>query len=202
MDGFNRMFEVVNSMLDVSKIDSKSLKISKSNFKLNLLIAKVHKEFKPALNERNFQFTTEGLDTLPTISADADMLYKAFYHVIMNAIKYTPDGGKIHISGKVVEEISDDGAEVEIAIHDTGIGIAEQNHEPVFEKFYQTGEVMVHSSGRTKFKGGGPGLGLAIARGIVEAHGGRIWLYSPGYNEETNPGTTVYVRLPIDGHEA
>jgi signal transduction histidine kinase len=82
-----------------------------------------------------------------------------------------------------------------------GIGIDPQYHELVFEKFYQTGEVLLHSSGKTKFKGGGPGLGLAISRGIVNAHHGRIWLESPGHNEGINPGTTVYVRLPVNnGH--
>ena len=60
---------------------------------------------------------------------------------------------------------------------------------------------MLHSSSKTKFKGGGPGLGLAIARGILKAHHGRIWLDSPGYSEETLPGTTCYIRLPIDGNE-
>ena len=91
--------------------------------------------------------------------------------------------------------------EIEITIQDTGIGIDPQNQQLVFEKFYQTGEVLLHSSGKTKFKGGGPGLGLAIARGIVNAHHGRIWLESPGYNETTNPGTTVFVRLPINGSD-
>ena len=62
----------------------------------------------------------------------------------------------------------------EIRIRDTGIGIDPANHKIVFEKLYQLGKVELHSSGRTKFKGGGPGLGLAIAAGIVKAHKGRI----------------------------
>jgi len=199
-DGYNRIEEVVNSMLDISKIDSKSLKISKNKTKLNLLIAKAHRTFKSALEERNLQFTVDGLDTLPMISVDAEMIYKVFYHVIMNAIKYTPDGGKIHVAGKTIEETSN-GGEVEISIQDTGIGIAPDNQELVFEKFYQTGEMLLHSSGKTKFKGGGPGLGLAIAQGIVEVHEGRIWIESPGFDEVTNPGTTVYIRLPISDNE-
>ena len=198
MDGYERMEEVVNSMLDVSKIDNKTLEISPTNTKLSFIIAKAKKPFEPALKERNLEFTTEGMDKLPVIPADTELLYKVFYHVIMNAIKYTPDGGKITVSGKVVED-SPGISEVEIGVHDTGIGIAKQNQEVVFEKFYQTGEVLMHSSGKTKFKGGGPGLGLAIARGIVEAHSGRIWLESPGYDETTLPGTTVYVRLPVNG---
>lgn len=201
MEGYNRMEEVVNSMLDVSKIDSKTLEISAEKAKLSFIIAKAKKPFEAALTERNLDFTTEGLEDLPIIPADIDFLYKVFYHVIMNAIKYTPDGGKITVKGKVVEE-SPDSPEVEISVHDTGIGIAKQNQEVVFEKFYQTGEVLMHSSGKTKFKGGGPGLGLAIARGIVEAHGGRIWLESPGYDEKTCPGTTVYIRLPVNGQTA
>jgi signal transduction histidine kinase len=200
MDGFIRMEEVVNSMLDVSKIDSKTLDLSPVESKISFIIAKVKKAFESALKERNLEFITEGLDKLPVIPADKELIHKVFYHVIMNAIKYTPDGGKIIISGKTVEE-TPGSPEVEISVQDTGIGIAEQNQEVVFEKFYQTGEVLMHSSGKTKFKGGGPGLGLAIARGIVEAHGGDIWLESPGYDEVTNPGTTVYIRLPIKGQK-
>ncbi len=86
-----------------------------------------------------------------------------------------------------------------MVVGDTGIGIDPKDHELIFEKFYQTGVIEFHSSGKTSFKGGGPGLGLAIARGIVEAHGGQIWVESPGHNEETNPGSRFFVRLPVKG---
>jgi signal transduction histidine kinase len=201
MDGFYRMEEVVNSMLDVSKIDSKTLDVSPVDSKIGFIVAKAKKPFDSALKERNLELTTDGLDDLPSIKGDTELLHKVFYHVIMNAIKYTPDGGKIFIKGRTIEA-NTSSAVVEISIRDTGIGIAKENQEVVFEKFYQTGEVLMHSSGKTKFKGGGPGLGLAIARGIVEAHGGKIWLESPGYDETTLPGTTVYVRLPVNGHKA
>jgi signal transduction histidine kinase len=200
MDGFYRMEEVVNSMLDVSKIDSKTLEISPADSKLSFIIGKARKSFESALKERHLELTTEGLEQLPNIQGDAELLHKVFYHVIMNAIKYTPDGGKILIHGEKIDTGSHT-SEVEISVRDTGIGIAKENHEVVFEKFYQTGEVLMHSSGKTKFKGGGPGLGLSIARGIVEAHGGKIWLDSPGHDEKTYPGTTVYVRLPVNGHK-
>ncbi len=198
MEGFERMEEVVNSMLDVSKIDSKTLDLSPEKANLDFIITKAKKSFESALEERRLKFSTKGLKNLPIIPADINLLHKVFYHVIMNAIKYTPDGGEIIVRGKVVEE-SPGSSDVEISVSDTGIGISKQNLDVVFEKFYQTGEVLMHSSGKTKFKGGGPGLGLAIARGIVEAHGGQIWLDSPGYDEETNPGTTVYIRLPVNG---
>jgi len=77
------------------------------------------------------------------------------------------------------------------------IGIDPANHTIVFEKLYQLGKVELHSSGRTKFKGGGPGLGLAIAAGIVKAHKGKIWVESPGYDEEKLPGSTFIIQIPL-----
>ena len=67
----------------------------------------------------------------------------------------------------------------------------------IFEKFGRLGNVSLHSSGKIKFKGGGPGLGLSIAKGIIEAHGGAIWVESPGYDEKACPGSTFHILLPI-----
>jgi signal transduction histidine kinase len=198
LDGSLRMAEVIDSMLDVSRIDSNTLEVMPSAMEVGTVIERVEVVFKSALEERELSFHTEGLAELPGIHADRDLLYKVFYQVIGNAIKYTPDGGQIAISGQTVEE-SAGRPELEITVKDTGIGIDPSHHELVFEKFYQTGEVLLHSSGKTKFKGGGPGLGLAIARGIINAHHGRIWVESPGHSEELCPGTTVHMRLPLNG---
>lgn len=202
LDGSSRMVEIIDSMLDVSRIDTHQLEIMPEKMQVDLVIEKVRTAFQPAFEERNICFKTKGLTELPTLCADKDLLYKAFYHVIGNAIKYTPNAGSVTVRGGMVENASQ--SEIEIVVQDTGIGIDPQNQKLVFEKFYQTGEVLLHSSGKTKFKGGGPGLGLAIARGIVNAHHGRIWLESPGHDEMTNPGTTVFVRLPLHGfvHES
>ena len=198
LEGTSRMVEVIDNMLDVSRIDSNLLEILPVEVDLKSTIERVAKNFASALVERGLTFTTSGLDSLPVIIGDKDLLYKLFYHVIVNAIKYTPDGGCITAHGRLLN--TEAVPQVEIAIKDTGIGVDPENHELVFEKFYQTGEVLLHSSGKTKFKGGGPGLGLAIARGIVNAHQGHIWLESAGFNETTFPGSTVYIRLPINGH--
>ena len=202
LDGASRMVEIINSMLDVSRIDTNQLEIMPKKILVDRVIEKVRTVFQSAFEERNISLEVMGLTDLPIICADKDQLYKVFYHVIGNAIKYTPDEGSVTVSGRVIEDSTP--PEIEIAVKDTGIGIDPQNQQLVFEKFYQTGEVLLHSSGKTKFKGGGPGLGLAIARGIVNAHRGRIWLESPGHDEVKNPGTTVFVRLPIDGlnHES
>jgi signal transduction histidine kinase len=198
VDGTTRMVDIIDNLLDASRIDSNLLEILPTDVEIKRLIEKAEKIFKDSLLERTITFSTKGLADLPVIQADKGMLYKVFYHVIMNAIKYTPDGGSIIVSGRTINT-NNGMQEVEIAIKDTGIGIDSQYHELVFEKFYQTGDVLLHSSGKTKFKGGGPGLGLAISRGIMDAHQGRIWLESPGHNETTFPGTTVFIRLPVNG---
>jgi signal transduction histidine kinase len=200
MDGTTRMVDIVDNLLDASRIDSNLLDISPSEIQIDALIEKAKKAFSESLQERGISFSTDGLAELPPIQADKGLLYKVFYHVIMNAIKYTPDGGSVTISGNMIL-YGDGRSEVEVKIKDTGIGVDKEFHELVFEKFYQTGEVLLHSSGKTKFKGGGPGLGLAISRGIMDAHHGRIWLDSPGHDEVTNPGTTVFIHLPVDGYK-
>ncbi len=196
MDGVNRLHEIINSMLDVSKIDNQTLSMHIEPTWLHMVIRRVAGELKKALQERNLTLTVKDLQELPWVQADSELLYKVFYHLVVNAIKYTPDGGHITIRGSKVLG-KDNIPSVQISVHDTGIGIDPTHHELIFEKFYQTGKVSVHSSGRTKFKGGGPGLGLAIASGIVRAHNGRIWVESPGHDEENLPGSTFYVQLPI-----
>ncbi len=195
LEGTSRMVEIIDGMLDVTRIDSNLLEVMFSETELTLVIEKVSDVFRDAFQERNIRFQTEGISDIPVMRADKDLLYKVFYQVVGNAIKYTPDGGKITVNARMTSNGGQ--PEVEISVKDTGIGIDPQYHELVFEKFYQTGEVLLHSSGKTKFKGGGPGLGLAIARGIINAHRGRIWLESPGHNESTCPGTTVFIRLPF-----
>jgi len=194
--GIDRLETIINSILDVSKIDVAALEVRKVPASIVVLIKEIEAAFQKALDERHLQFRTEGLSKLPFIMADGDLLYKAFYHIIVNAIKYTPDGGWITVSGRVVRNESGQNA-IEIVITDSGVGINKEHHELIFDKFYQTGQVMLHSSGVTKFKGGGPGLGLAIAKGAIAAHKGEIWVESQGYDEERLPGSSFYVRLPL-----
>jgi signal transduction histidine kinase len=94
--------------------------------------------------------------------------------------------------------IDDEIPGVEISVQDTGIGLDAEQQELVFEKFYQVGSVAIHSSGKTTYKGGGPGLGLAIVRGVARAHGGKTWVESAGHDETNFPGSTFYLQLPIN----
>jgi signal transduction histidine kinase len=197
----DRLHAIINSILDVSKIDVAALNVRRVPVSVAVLIKDIAAEFQTAMAERRLEFETHGLGEPMFILADGDLLHKAFYHLIVNAIKYTPDGGHITVSGRIIP--ADDGQGViEVIVEDTGIGIDSEHHRLIFDRFYQTGEVMLHSSGVTKFKGGGPGLGLAIAKGAVIAHGGKIWVESPGYDEENLPGSRFFVHLPLTEWEA
>lgn len=197
--GTVRLHEIVDSLLDVAKIDTRALVLEEQPVSLASLIQTVCEDLKGSATDRNQTIEMQDLESLPPITADKDALRKVFYHLIVNAIKYTPDGGEITISGRALDADPDDlpAGGVGIVVSDTGIGIDPRFHELIFTKFYQTGELALHSSGRTKFKGGGPGLGLAIARGIVEAHQGRVWVESSGYEEQECPGSKFYVVLPL-----
>jgi signal transduction histidine kinase len=193
LNGVERMHVVVNNMLDLSKIENQVLQLHKETTSLAELFKRIASFNQKNLTERNLTLQIEDLDSLPAIQADPDLLYKVFMQLLTNAMKYTPDGGQITVTGKVEPS----GREVTITIADCGIGINPEQIEVIFEKFHQTGQVALHSSGTTKFKGGGPGLGLPIARGIVAAHGGAIWAESPGQDEKTCPGSKFFVQLPV-----
>jgi len=122
-------------------------------------------------------------------------LQQVFSQLINNAIKYTPDGGTLEISGQVHAESN--GLFVEAIVKDNGIGIDPDDQHRIFDKFYRTGDLMKHSTGKTKFMGAGPGLGLSLVKAIVDAHGGRVWAESPGHDEEDCPGSSFHVLLPL-----
>ena len=195
--GSDRIHEVVNMMLDVTRIDTETLKATASPVVLTRVIDELAHDFAKAAAERKIEVTTEHDAGTPDIQGDPALIQKALYQLIVNAIKYTPDGGKVTLSTRPVL-IDDEEPGVEIAVRDTGIGLDSEHHDLVFEKFYQVGSVAIHSSGKTTFKGGGPGLGLAIARGVARAHNGKVWVESAGHDEVNFPGSTFYLQLPLN----
>jgi signal transduction histidine kinase len=195
--GADRMHEVVNLMLDVTRIDADMMQVKPALVPLKQVIGDLVHNLKKSAEERRIEISTHHAEDVPDIFADPTMVQKALYHLIVNAIKYTPDGGKVDISTRLVE-MENHKAGVEIAVKDTGIGLDPEHHELVFEKFYQVGNVAIHSSGKTTFKGGGSGLGLAIVRGVARAHGGKAWVESIGHDEVKFPGSTFYLQLPVN----
>lgn len=198
-EGSQRLHEIVDSMLDVAKIDMQDLALQSEPVFLHDVIRNASRDFSDTLAERKLTLeTADSLKRLPCVEGDSAALQKVFRHIMSNAVKYTPDGGTISIDGAEIPEGDPKSPQggVEVVVKDSGIGIDARYIDLIFTKFYQTGDVDLHSSGKTKFKGGGPGLGLAIVRGIVTALGGRVWAESPGYDEEKNPGSSFHVILP------
>jgi signal transduction histidine kinase len=197
IQGTNRLHQIVNSMLDVARLENQVVTPHLETTNLGPILRLIQKDYVTDLEERQITLELDpDINSAPAVLADSELLKKALDNVIVNAIKFTPDGGSIFVSAHTVH-VDGRGDTCEIRVRDTGIGIDPENHIIIFEKLYQIGKVELHSSGRTKFKGGGPGLGLAIAAGIVKAHKGKIWVESPGYDEEKLPGSTFFIQIPL-----
>jgi len=196
MDGMNsgarRLREIINDMIDVSLIDNELLSLSFQPTWVYKLLEKIDQEFEPAVQSRMMSLEINRFTGDENLNYyDGERIYQALSNVLSNAIKYTPDGGKITIDGRTIDDY------YELLVIDNGIGVDPIYQAKIFSKFDPIGDISLHSSGKTKFKGGGPGLGLPIAKGIIEAHGGRIWVESDGYDEIACPGSTFHILLPI-----
>ena len=190
-NGTRRLKQIIEDMIDVSLIDNNLLALHYSPVNLSELVEHLRAEVEATMRQRRLSLSAEPVEPGLTTYVDVNRLRQVLIHILENAIKFTPDGGSITVRSRRLPGF------VEIAVADTGIGIAPENQQRIFEKFAALGDVSLHSSGKTKFKGGGPGLGLPIARGIVAAHGGTLWVESPGYDEVACPGATVHIMLPL-----
>ena len=190
--GTRRLKTIIDDMIDVSLIDNSLLQLNFQPVWINRILGVLRTELEPAFTERNQKFEICDFPGAGEMTfGDPERLLQVFRNVLANAIKYTPDGGDIRVEGRKLPGF------IEVIIHDTGIGIDPDDLGIIFEKFTRLGNTSLHSSGKTKFKGGGPGLGLHIAKGIIEAHGGAIWVESPGYDEKNLPGSTFHLLLPL-----
>ena len=190
--GIQRLGEIINDMIDVSMIDNEMMSLKFQPTWLNQLLTGLEFEFRDIVQERKLKLNIENFPgSKEMMFADSERIQQAFRNVISNAIKYTPDGGKIVVDGRILSGF------MEVLIMDNGIGIAEEDQLRIFEKFSGLGDTSLHSSSKLNYKGGGPGLGLPITKGILEAHGGSIWVESEGHDEEKMPGCTFHILLPL-----
>lgn len=188
---------IIGAMLDASQLEIDGVQLSLSSINLETVVEAAAAPLRHALRERQISLTLHDLDALPNIEADGQRLEQAIANILGNAVKYTPDRGRIMVSGAPIPSANGEGNFVELVISDTGIGIDPQYHELIFEKFFRVDNPELHSTGSTKFKGAGPGLGLHIARGVIEAHNGRIWVESSGEDEARLPGSSFHIVLPV-----
>lgn len=194
----DRLEDLISDMLDVSQLDVNAMDLRFTETTADTVLRMAIEPLADSIKERKLSLSARGLRDLPPIQADLKRLVQAFRNIVLNAIKYTPDGGRIDIVAGVAEaDAAGKPVAIQVAITDTGVGIAPENRELIFEKFFRGADPSLHSTGSTKFMGAGPGLGLTIARGVIDGHGGRIWCESPGYDPENFPGSTFYVILPV-----
>ncbi|RMF43076.1 MAG: PAS domain S-box protein, partial [Anaerolineae bacterium] len=137
LSGEQRLHQIVNDLLDVSRIDARSLKVSMEPVRLYDIAISAFGIIAEAATARHIAFSADDIRSLPLVHGDPDLLRRALYHLFTNAVKYTPDGGRVWLEGRVLPEDK----QVELVVADTGIGIAPEHLEMVFEKFYRTGEI-------------------------------------------------------------
>ncbi len=201
-----RMEELIGAMLDTSQIDVNAMDLRYTPATIETVVRMAIDPLTDAIRERKIMLRASGLGGLPSLQGDMQRLVQAFRNVIVNAVKFTPDGGRIDIMGSLMADTtpkSGDNADnsgqcIHVIIRDTGVGIADENLELIFHKFYRAYDPVRHSTGAYKFMGAGPGLGLTIARGIIAGHGGRIWAESPGNDMNTMPGSSFHIIVPIN----
>ncbi len=134
---------------------------------------------QPLLRGRQLQADLIVADDLPRGYGDVVQLERAIHHLLTNAVKFTPDGGRIQLT------IARDNNDVVFGVADTGVGISEDEHAALFDPFFRTREAQLLATP-------GAGLGLAVVRGIVDAHGAVIDVCS-----RRHVGTTIHIRMPV-----
>ena len=182
----DRMVNSFNDILEMLKINEGVATLHCEPTDLTRLTNGVLEELSPFIEKRKQRVDLETSGQL-MVAVDQEKLALVLMNLVQNAIKFTPDGGVIHIALKEQEN------QILLQVTDSGIGIDAGELERIFDKFYTTPDPSTHSSGRFEFSARGTGLGLAIAKSYVEAHGGRIWAESPGKGQ----GSTFRVELPV-----
>ena len=164
-----RLAALINDLLDISRIEAGRIEMKREQVHIDWIAKRRIEELRPQADEKAITLLLDAEYNLPVLIADADRIGQVFINLIGNAIKFTPHGGKVTVKlSKSPQHVSAaDGFHVEII--DTGPGIPAEEREKVFDKFQQLGRT------RTRQQGG-TGLGLSIASGIVEAHGGKLWV--------------------------
>jgi two-component system sensor histidine kinase GlrK len=158
----NRLIGLVNSLLDLSKMEAGMMSYSFEKASLAPLIKKAVGEITPLVEAKEIRLETEIAEGLPTVKLDRERILQALRNLLGNAVKFTPKAGRVTVVARPIS------GKVEVSFRDTGPGIPTENLKTIFDKFHQG-----NSTGA--FSANGSGLGLAIAKHVIVSHGGEIW---------------------------
>ncbi len=173
----NRLIRLVNSLLDLTKMQAGMMEYHFAETDLIKLVDRVMIEILPLAESKNVTIEKK-LSEVPVVSIDEERILQVLRNLIGNAVKFSPEDGKILITVGLVDD------QVQVAVNDNGPGVPMEHAERIFDKFKQ-----VIPDGSQNFKG--TGLGLATVKHIILAHGGKVWVES-----ELNTGSTFYFVLP------
>ena len=191
VESISRMHEIIDEIMIVSRVMTRRIDLSIQQYNMGSLVKRVLDTYAEAFIERN-QSLQFDIDEWPgDIRGDVDLMRVAIDNLISNAIKYTPDAGKITLEANADKHF------VRFSIQDTGIGINPDDQKSIFDQFHTLEDVKLHSTSKTAFRGGGLGLGLAVTKGVIEAHGGAIKVESPKRDIKQLPGSRFEVMLPL-----
>jgi signal transduction histidine kinase len=183
----NRLTNILNDLLNLSRIESGKIELKFENVELKEIIELTASSLRPQADGNSIQIEVEVPEQIPAVYGDPEKIEQILTNIIGNSIKFTPDGGKILITAKHLPKGKEGGYgdKVAVSVKDTGIGIPPEHLDAIFEKFHQV-EGSLHRSVS------GTGLGLAITKGLVEAHQGKIWVES-----EVEKGSVFTFTLPL-----
>jgi signal transduction histidine kinase len=189
------LLALITSLLDMNKLEQGTMRLSRETLPVKALLDDLQKTLAPSAAKKGVTLVVEVTPDAGTVFVDPVRIKQVLFNLAENALKFTPRGGTVRFTGCVTEAEGDDdgfGAvllsmpkrAVRIGVIDSGIGIPAEEHEKIFDAFYQV-------DGSSTREHGGTGLGLSIVRRIVEAHGGRIWVES-----EPGQGAAFYLTIP------
>ena len=189
-DAIERQLELVNAMLNASRLELGTLAIDPQPTVIADLISKVIEELVPQTEAKHLTVTKQYGEHLPSINADPNLVRAVIQNLLTNAVKYTPE------NGLVLVRVDQKDPDIVVEVRDTGYGIPQEQQAKIFGKLFRADNV------RTK-QIEGTGLGLYIVKSVLEQSGGKIWFESPPSgtspeNAET-PGTAFYVSIPLTG---
>jgi signal transduction histidine kinase len=177
------LLALINDVLDLSRIEAGRLDLRIEPTAVREVLDIVHGAMRPLAAKKHIQLDLECAGSIGLVPMDAVRMRQALLNLVGNALKFTPEGGRVWVRGF----LSQLNGELRIEVEDTGPGIPVEEHERIFVEFQQA--PVAHAAGRPD----GAGLGLTLARRFVEMHGGRLWVES-----EVGRGSTFIVTLPVD----